>query len=175
LFFYRFALKQELGNIDALRAKRPAGLRYCPDRNETLQLLANVQDFYGYPTDHNKYDVMQGTRLNFIEYRIGPLCARLEAEEQRTVKAIDPNAVGWFDLDALPIMQQTRRDRLAAAKTGFDMGIPFNELNRVLDLGFQPLPWGNTGYLPSKYQPLNSSSSSNPETQKSRSEIQSGV
>jgi hypothetical protein len=36
------------------------------------------------------------------------------------------------------------------------MGIPFNELNKVLDLGFKPLPWGNTGYLPSKYQPLNS-------------------
>ena len=57
-------------------------------------------------------------------------------------------------------MQQARRDRLAAAKTGFDMGIPFNELNRVLDLGFRPLPWGNTGFLPSKYQSLGSSSSS---------------
>ena len=111
-------------------------------------------------TDHNKYDVMQGARLNFIENRIAPLCARLEAEELQTVRAIDPTAVGWFDLDTLPIMQQARRDRLAAAKTGFDMGIPFNELNRVLDLGFKPLPWGNTGYLPSKYQPLMSSSSS---------------
>jgi hypothetical protein len=28
------------------------------------------------------------------------------------------------------------------------MGIPFNDLNRVLDLGFQPLPWGDKGYLP---------------------------
>jgi len=58
---------------------------------------------------------------------------------------------------ALPIMQEARRDRLAAAKTGFDMGIPFNELNRVLDLGFKPLPWGNTGYLPAKYTALNAS------------------
>ena len=54
-------------------------------------------------------------------------------------------------------MQQARRNRLAAAKTGFDMGIPFNELNRVLDLGFKPLPWGDTGYLPAKYQPLHPS------------------
>jgi site-specific recombinase XerD len=50
LFFYRFALKQDLGNINALRAKRPPGLRYCPDRSETLQLLAHVQDVHGYPT-----------------------------------------------------------------------------------------------------------------------------
>src|SRR5207237_230077 len=57
-------------------------------------------------TDHNKYDVMQGARLNFIENRVAPLCARLEAAERVTVKALDPTAVGWFDLDSLPIMQQ---------------------------------------------------------------------
>ena len=50
LFFYRIALKQELANINALRAKRPAGLRYCPDRGETLQLLAEVKEIHGYPT-----------------------------------------------------------------------------------------------------------------------------
>jgi hypothetical protein len=35
-------------------------------------------------TDYNKYDVMQGARLNFIENRVAPLCARLEAEENKT-------------------------------------------------------------------------------------------
>jgi galactokinase len=59
-----------------------------------------------------------------------------------------------FDLDSLPIMQQAWRTRLAAAKVGFDMGVPFNELNRVFDLGFTPLPWGDQGYLPSQLQPL---------------------
>ena len=62
------------------------------------------------------------------------------------------NVIGWFDLDSLPIMQEARRARLAAAKTGFDMGIPFNDLNRVLDLGFKPLPWGDVGYLPGTYR-----------------------
>ena len=103
-------------------------------------------------TEHAKYDVMAGARLNFIENRVAPLCSRLEAEEDATVKAIDPRASGWFDLDSLPILQDARRSRLAAARTGFEMGIPFNELNRVLDLGFRPLPWGNTGYLPGTLQ-----------------------
>ena len=98
-------------------------------------------------TDHNKYDVMQGARLNFIENRVAPLCARLEAAEQVTVHAIDSKAIGWFDLENLPIMQQARRDRLSTAKIGFDMGIPFNELNRLYDLGFPRLPWGDTGYI----------------------------
>jgi len=50
LFFYRYALKQQLGNINSLRAKRPAGLRHCPARDEVLQLLAHVADTHGYPT-----------------------------------------------------------------------------------------------------------------------------
>lgn len=105
-------------------------------------------------TENAKYDVMAGSRLNFIENRVAPLCARLEAEEEVTVKSIDPAATGWFDIDSLPIMQEARRTRLASAKIGFDMGIPFNELNTVLDLGFKPLPWGNTGYLRSNLLPL---------------------
>ena len=36
-------------------------------------------------------------------------------------------------------MQEVRRNRLITAKAGFEMGIPFNELNRVFDLGFKPL------------------------------------
>ncbi len=103
-------------------------------------------------TDIAKYDVMSGARLNFIENRVAPLCGRLEAEEDRTVKSLDPRATGWFDLDSLPILQQARRSRLTTAKTGFDMGVPFNELNRVLDLGFKPLPWGDIGYLPARLQ-----------------------
>ncbi len=98
-------------------------------------------------TDHAKYDVMQGARQNFIENRVAPLCGRLEAAEALTVAQLQPGAVGWFDLDSLPIMQQARRARLASAKIGFDMGVPFNELNRVLDLGFKPLPWGDRGFL----------------------------
>src|ERR1041385_8359068 len=110
-------------------------------------------------TDHAKYDVMQGARLNFIENRVAPLCHRLEAEEERTVRALDPGAVGWFDLDSLPIMQQAQRNRLVTARTAFEMGVPFNELNRVFDLGFKRLPWGDKGYVTGTLQPVGESAS----------------
>src|SRR5262252_9469584 len=131
-----------------------------------LQFLANrkfscteICGAFGVPeeiittTEKAKYDVMSGTRLNFIENRVVPLCRRLEAEDDVTVKSIDPNADGWFDTEDHPVLAATRRDRLAAARAGFDMGIPFNELNRAFDLGFKPLPWGDKGYIPSTLQP----------------------
>lgn len=104
-------------------------------------------------TDHAKYDVMQGARLNFVQNRVAPLCRRLEAAEQVTIRALDPQASGWFDLDSLPVMEEARRQRLSAARAAFEMGIPFNELNQALDLGFKPLPWGDIGYLPNKFRP----------------------
>jgi len=49
-------------------------------------------------------------------------------------------------------MQQAWRTRLSAAKVGFDMGVPFNELNRAFDLGFKRLPHGDTCYLSKNLQ-----------------------
>src|SRR5207249_3019679 len=100
-----------------------------------------------------------GARQNFIENRVAPLCRPLEAEERQVVKSFRPDAEGWFDLDSLPIMQQAQRTRLAAARSAFDMGIPFNELNRVLDLGFKPLPWGEKGWVGSGLQQIGEQSS----------------
>jgi hypothetical protein len=111
-------------------------------------------------TNNAKYDVMAGARLNFIENRVIPLCRRLEAEESVTVKAIDPEADGWFDVEDHPVLTQARRARLAAARAGFDMGIPFNDLNRAFDLGFRPLPWGDKGYIPGGMQPADAQTAS---------------
>lgn len=105
-------------------------------------------------TEHAKYDVMEGARLNFVENRVAPLCSRLEAAEAVTVRALDPRAAGWFDLESLPLLQKARRERLQTARAGFEMGLPLNELNRVLDLGFKPVPWGDRAYVAGGLKPV---------------------
>src|SRR5439155_1531475 len=57
--------------------------KFC--RSEICAALGVPEEIVS-ATDHNKYDVMQGARLNFIENRVAPLCARLEAAERATVK-----------------------------------------------------------------------------------------
>jgi HK97 family phage portal protein len=88
-------------------------------------------------------------RLNFIQNTIGGICRRLESAMEPVIKSFDSSLNGWFDLDALPIMQAARRDRMATAHQAFSMGVPFNEINQVYDLGFESLPWGDKGYLAS--------------------------
>jgi hypothetical protein len=53
LFFYREVLRQELGPVDSLRAKRPAAIRQCPTPNEVSQLLATVSDIYQPTGNHD--------------------------------------------------------------------------------------------------------------------------
>ncbi|MBU6408987.1 MAG: phage portal protein [Verrucomicrobia bacterium] len=91
-------------------------------------------------------------RFGFIENTITPICHRLEAAVQPIVRAFGDDLVGWFDVESLPVMQEARRTRADAASRMFGMGVPFNEINKVYDLGFADLPWGNTGFLPETLQ-----------------------
>ena len=50
LFFYREAMKVDLGPVNALRAKQPTTIPDCPTPQEVGSLLAAVQDVHGYPT-----------------------------------------------------------------------------------------------------------------------------
>ena len=51
LFFYRDVLRQELGKIDALRAKRPIHARHAPTVGEVQLLLQTIRNLGGYPTN----------------------------------------------------------------------------------------------------------------------------
>jgi hypothetical protein len=58
----------------------------------------------------------------------------------------------WRGLSPLRPASLAATSDHAAARIGFEMGIPFNELNRVLDLGFKSLPHGDHPYLPGNLQ-----------------------
>ena len=51
LYFYREVLGQALGNVDALRAKRPVHERYAPTVGETQLLLRTIRNENGHPTN----------------------------------------------------------------------------------------------------------------------------
>lgn len=55
---------------------------------------------------------------------------------------------GLFDTKQVPALQESLANKVSTATSLFNIGIPLNEINRVLDMGFEPLPWGDVGYLP---------------------------
>ncbi len=50
VFFYKQVLGQPLGNMDAVRAKRPVHERHAPSANDTRLLLRTIANQGGYPT-----------------------------------------------------------------------------------------------------------------------------
>jgi len=51
VFFHTHVLEQPLGNVDALRAKRPVRERHAPSVSDTQALLRTIRDAGGYPNN----------------------------------------------------------------------------------------------------------------------------
>ncbi|MDX1951499.1 MAG: phage portal protein [Verrucomicrobiota bacterium] len=134
--------KPTISNVD---------LQYLEQRKYTRQEICAVfgvpQEMLGFTEDSNR-SVSQSARLNFTENRIAPLCERIEAAMEPLVNEAGKGIYGWFDCDAMPIMQAARRERIDSGVKLFGMGVPFNEINQTLDLGFSRLPHGDKCFLP---------------------------
>ena len=50
IFFYQEALGTQLKNVQALRARRPAGIRHAPTPSETRLLLKTIQSDAAFAT-----------------------------------------------------------------------------------------------------------------------------
>ena len=52
-----------------------------------------------------------------------------------------------FDTSTVEAIQENIQDKINNATSLFSMGVPFNEINKKLDLGFDEIQGGNVGYL----------------------------
>jgi len=129
------------------------------NRQEICAVFGVPQELLGFTEDANR-SVSDNARLNFVENRLAPLCARIEAAMTPEIRRFGQSLYGFFDLDSLPIMQTARRNRVDTAQKLFQLGVPFNDINRALDLGFPDYSWGNTGYLPNNLSAAPSPSTS---------------
>jgi HK97 family phage portal protein len=59
-----------------------------------------------------------------------------------------------FDTSTVEAIQANLQEKIQNAQSLFNMGVPFNEINKQLDLGFDEIEGGDTGFLPSNLLPL---------------------
>ena len=69
-----------------------------------------------------------------------------------------------YDLSNVEALQEDRKDKLDAAERLYRMGVPFNEINQRLELGFDDIEGGDTGYIPSGMIPTSFDMPNNDET-----------
>jgi SPP1 gp7 family putative phage head morphogenesis protein len=53
-----------------------------------------------------------------------------------------------FDLSKVKALQEDMDKKATIAQRFWAMGVPFNQINEKLELGFDPMPWHEEGYLP---------------------------
>ncbi|WCJ59436.1 phage portal protein [Fontisphaera persica] len=125
------------------------------NRQEILAVFRVPETILGFTEDANRA-VAEAQWRHWIHHVLAPLCRRLEAGLQPVLDALEPRAglTACFDVEDLPEMQEARRGRVDAARTLFQLGVPLNDINRVLDLGLPHYPWGGRPYLPQNVQPI---------------------
>ncbi len=155
-----------------LKVEKPtitnADLQFLESRKFSRQEICAVyrvpQEIIGYAEDANRA-VADSVRLNFFEGRVLPLGERLETAVDPIVKSFGPDVFGWFDADALPIMQAARRSRYASAVQAFGIGVPIDVCNQVFDLGLpDDLPHKGKSYLPFALQEVGGATTELPGT-----------
>jgi HK97 family phage portal protein len=59
-----------------------------------------------------------------------------------------------YDLSNVEALQDGLDKKLSNAKSAFDMGVPFNEINQKYELGFDDIEGGDVGYLAAGLMPV---------------------
>jgi HK97 family phage portal protein len=124
-------------------------------RQEIFAILKVPESLAGFTSDLNDGGAggsLDAAKASFIESTITSLCQRIECALAPVVASFDPNYVGWFDIDSLPIMQAARRTRWDTATKMFAMSVPVEDINTNLDLGLPAQPWYKKGFIPFNLQ-----------------------
>ena len=100
------------------------------------------------------YNNMQETRRVFWLDTIIPLLDDLKETFNRALLPyFEPGIVLDYDTSAVDALTENVNEKIEAANKLFSMGVPFNIINKNLDLGFDEIEGGNTGYLPASLLP----------------------
>ena len=96
--------------------------------------------------------------LQFWRHCLEPKMSLMESSIWSQLHSQLPGAPVWveFDRKAIAALQADRGVQTTLAQQYFGMGVPFNQINEVLDLGFESIDGGDVGYLPFNLSPVGS-------------------
>lgn len=101
-------------------------------------------------TEDLNYATFQGQMKVFWLYALMPILRKFEdAFNRQIVMAHDKSLYLEFDTRTVPAFQDDLAGKMDTGYKAFQMGVPFNEVNEKLDLGFEGgYAWGDTWWIP---------------------------
>jgi HK97 family phage portal protein len=133
----------------------PAELDFMKTREFSMEQICAV---YGIPRemisgmgDANRASG-ENVRRTFWLDTIVPLLSEIESALNLTLArefgTLDQIRIK-FDTSSVPALQENYTEKVANANNLWRMGVPFNQINERLELGFDEIEGGDIGYLPS--------------------------
>lgn len=111
------------------------------------KIIMSVTDDLNFATaKQERKEWWQGTNIPMMKLALSALNFTLFRQT--------PGLKLGFDLSSVEALHEEYNDKVKTGKQLFHMGVPFNQVNERLELGFDELPWGNTGFISGTLVPL---------------------
>lgn len=116
--------------------------------DERLYTFYSAQKALLNMTDTTNYATFQGQVKVFWQMTVMPNLTKVQAAlNQRIVSLYNPNLELRFKYDNVPAFAEDFKDKLAQAKDLQALGFPLNAINDRLNLGMDPVDWGNDWWI----------------------------
>ena len=113
--------------------------------------------------DKANYSNMKEARRVFWLDTIIPLLENIKNILNRSINPEYGNGVEIdFDLSNVEALQENFNEKIEGAERLWKMGVPFNEINQRLELGFDEIEGGDVGFLPGSVLPTELATTTNP-------------
>lgn len=106
-------------------------------------------------TDDLNYATFIGQMKMFWNYSIMPVLKKVEsAIDLYVVQPYNPKIEAYFDFSNVVAYQEDFKEKVDTATKLFNIGFTRNEINEKLQLGFKPVPWGDSWWAPFGLTPV---------------------
>lgn len=123
------------------------------NRDEICQILGMKKGVISITEDLN-YATLMGQKKEWWESTLIPIMTLVEDSINSTFFRNIPDIKIMFDLSGVKALQEDLKEKTETARIYFDMGVPFNQINERLKLGFDILPGRDVGHLPIHLVPV---------------------
>lgn len=119
---------------------------------------ASIMATYGVPPvevglETANYATAREQRRAYWESRLIPLAAFIaDTIDRRIIR--DPKLRSRFNTETIPELKDALKDKMAVAVQMLDHGVPWNLVDKNLEIGIGPIPGGETGFIPFSMTPM---------------------